>query len=119
MDGSSGQSPSSFNHDRDIDPGGGFRIKRTFLLPLALVAAFSGGLVAATGQVNPSGFPEVTLYKSELRPCCDKWADHLTEAGFRVNVQTVTDLAAGKAPAGVPKDLGFGHDRTRSVFARR
>ena len=56
-----------------------------------------------------AGAEEVLVYKSPACGCCEKWADHMREAGFSVRSENVLDLPAVKRREGVPLDLGSCH----------
>src|SRR3712207_9396327 len=54
-------------------------------------------------------FPYTTLFRSRGCSCCSAWAKLLEQAGFAVTVHEVDDVAAVRAAAGVPNDLGGCH----------
>jgi hypothetical protein len=51
----------------------------------------------------------VEVWKTRRCGCCTSWARHLERAGFSVRVAEVDDIAAVRAAAGVPVDLGGCH----------
>ncbi len=73
----------------------------------ALIVVWFANAAAAFAQ--PAIPPEVQIYKTPTCGCCSKWADHMEDAGFRVRVQDVTDLAPYKGKGGVPSSLEACH----------
>lgn len=72
------------------------------------------GLLAATVAtrhlpVHADSRPEVIVNKDPNCGCCQKWADHLTHAGFPVKTIATDRLAAIKQRLGVPEDLASCH----------
>lgn len=70
---------------------------------LAGIFAVAVGLaVAAQSQNAP---PTMEVYKSPTCGCCEKWIEHIEDAGFRVKVTDVSSLAleALKEEQGVPR----------------
>lgn len=53
--------------------------------------------------------PKVVVNKDPSCGCCQKWADHLSAAGFPVEVVATPELAALKVKLGVPDDLTSCH----------
>ena len=51
--------------------------------------------------VNLAGAPEVTVYKSATCGCCNKWVDHLRDAGFKVTAHNRGDMNQVKQTHGV------------------
>jgi hypothetical protein len=47
----------------------------------------------------------VKLYKNPSCYCCDLWAKHLEENGFKVEIINTTDMASIKQANGVPEKL--------------
>jgi hypothetical protein len=45
---------------------------------------------------------EIVVYKSVACDCCEKWAQHLRGAGFRVTVHELADVTPIKKKYGVP-----------------
>jgi hypothetical protein len=99
----------------------------TMILLLALFAGFglwgalSGGASAEAAQAEMSatpslhlasasaGAPVVTVYKNPTCACCEGWADHLRESGFRVEMKEGADLMQVKQQLGVTMDLASCH----------
>lgn len=77
-------------------------------------AIVSGSVLAVvlTGVVLLSGNAAdeaVLVYKTPTCGCCQKWVDHLDEAGFDVEVRNLTSLGAIKNELGVPRQLASCH----------
>lgn len=65
---------------------------------------------------NEEGYPDgsdhqiaLTMYHAEGCDCCVKWADYLTDNGFHVVQEKVSDLQAVKHTQGVPGQLSSCH----------
>jgi hypothetical protein len=52
---------------------------------------------------------EVVVYKTPWCGCCVKWADHLSENGFSVATEEVTDLAEVKLRQNVGREISSCH----------
>ena len=52
---------------------------------------------------------EITVYKSTTCKCCDKWVDHLRDAGFTVTSQNSSDMNIIKSSTGVKPKLQSCH----------
>ena len=82
------------------------RGRLVFLGVVALVAV-AGGLVMFQGAgAEPT---TIQVYKTPTCGCCEKWIDHLREAGFSVTSTDLPDLASLKATNGVPSALASCH----------
>ena len=68
-------------------------------------------VAAAMLAVRPAraAAPALEVWKSRGCGCCSAWASRFTAAGFTVQVYEVDDVAAVRAAAGVPPDLGGCH----------
>lgn len=75
-------------------------MRRTFL---ALALGF--GLAGAAGADGAT----MTVHKDPNCGCCGAWVEHMTDAGFRVEVRNTRDLGAVKREQGVPRQLGSCH----------
>ena len=51
----------------------------------------------------------ITVYKSPACTCCDKWANHLRDAGFQVITKNNSDMDGVKSSAGVQPMLQSCH----------
>lgn len=51
----------------------------------------------------------VDVYKSSYCGCCDKWVEHLRQAGFDVQTHDVNDVPAARQRLGMPERLGSCH----------
>jgi hypothetical protein len=56
-----------------------------------------------------SELPTVTVYKSPQCGCCQMWADHMAEEGFKVKVKNVSNLRGTKAKYEIPPHLETCH----------
>lgn len=63
----------------------------------------------AVRAANPADGPSVVVYKNESCGCCKQWVQHLTKAGFLVQVHDVDNLAPIKERAGIPYGMGSCH----------
>lgn len=52
---------------------------------------------------------DVTVYRNASCGCCGKWANHMQEAGFKVDVQNTRDLNQVKSKLGIPLRLQACH----------
>jgi hypothetical protein len=88
-------------HSCSIDYEGASMKRRTFL----------GIAVAATLVTNraTAAVPLIEVYKSPTCGCCGKWAAHLRNDGFSVNVHDIPDSDAFRARVGVPAALASCH----------
>lgn len=51
----------------------------------------------------------VNVYKSPYCGCCEKWVEHLQQAGFVVRTHDVNDVPAARQRLGMPERLGSCH----------
>ena len=56
-----------------------------------------------------SELPTVTVYKTPQCGCCQMWADHMAEEGFKVKVKNVSNLRGTKAKYEIPPHLETCH----------
>lgn len=75
---------------------------------LVTTAGFLTALASWSARAAPS-LPKVVVYKSPTCTCCQKWADHLSAAGFPVETVPSTQMDAVKARLGIPVDLRSCH----------
>lgn len=71
------------------------------------VMLFAAGLFAAAGTAIAGS--DVVVFKSPYCGCCDKWVEHMEEAGFRVETRAEQDMGAIKARFGIPRSLASCH----------
>ena len=69
----------------------------------------SPGSTSAVDAAFDDSLPPVTTYRSPTCACCELWVEHMRAAGFRVEVQNLSDMGAIKAEAGVPVGKGSCH----------
>lgn len=53
--------------------------------------------------------PVMRIYKTPTCGCCAAWVDHVKEAGFRVEVHDMNDVAPVKREHGLPGELASCH----------
>ncbi len=74
---------------------------------------FVGGIalmtMAAIYPVRAENKPKITVYKSPTCGCCQKWADHLTAAGFATELINRGGITTLKNEWGVPEALHSCH----------
>ncbi len=72
---------------------------------------FLGIAVAATLVATrvTAAVPIIEVYKSPTCGCCGKWAEHLRNDGFAVNVHAIPDIDAFRVRTGVPAGLASCH----------
>jgi hypothetical protein len=75
--------------------------RRTFL-GIAVAATLLATNVAAA-------VPVIEVYKSPTCGCCGKWAEHLRNGGFAVNVHAIPDIDAFRVRTGVPAAMASCH----------
>ena len=75
----------------------------TYLRSLLLAAVLGSTPVLA--QTNAP----VEVYKSPSCGCCGKWAEHMRQNGFKVNVHEVDDVPAARKKLGMPDKLASCH----------
>ena len=68
-------------------------------------------LFALGAQVNlsASAADAVDVYKSPYCGCCEKWVEHLQQAGLDVRTHNVNDVPATRQRLGMPERLGSCH----------
>ena len=67
------------------------------------------GVLGLAAPTLAEELPAMTVWKSPWCGCCGKWVDHMTAAGFEVQVEEVEDLGAVKRMAAVPDHLQSCH----------
>lgn len=71
------------------------------------VALFAAGLLGAAGTAIAGS--EVVVFKSQYCGCCDKWVEHMEQAGFEVETRNEENMGAIKSKFGVPRSLASCH----------
>ena len=71
-----------------------------------LLTLFALGAVA---NLPASAAEAVDVYKSPYCGCCEKWVEHLRQAGFAVRTHDVNDVPAARQRLGMPERLGSCH----------
>ena len=67
------------------------------------------GVLGAAAHGFAGELPAMTVWKSPWCGCCGDWIEHMTAAGFEVQVEEVEDLGLVKRMASVPGDLQSCH----------
>ena len=78
-------------------------MKRREFLAVLVVAP------AAISSASAAELPPMTVWKTPWCGCCGAWAQHMTDAGFNVEIREIEDLAQIKAKSGVPNALHSCH----------
>lgn len=74
------------------------------ILGFALIA-FSRDNARSTDISDALEQTEITMFKAPSCLCCDKWGDHVEEAGYSVTAKSRDDMSDIKNELGVPGDL--------------
>lgn len=67
------------------------------------------GTFACGTSVSAADMPKVTIYRNPGCGCCERWAAHMREAGFAIEIVDDPDLAARRSAMGVPEALAACH----------
>lgn len=84
-------------------------------LAIALLAAAMTGHVPVRSADN--ALPAMTVYKSPNCGCCEKWIQHLREAGFPVSAHDHGNLDRVRGQLGVPRALAGCHTAQVAGYA--
>jgi hypothetical protein len=81
---------------------------------LGIAAAMLSACARHSGEAKPAAtaskkLPGVMVYKSEGCTCCELWIGHVRAAGFTVQVQELSNMAATKERVGIPAAMGSCH----------
>lgn len=82
--------------------------------PSLLLAAFLLGAAIGLPAVAADA---VDVYKSPYCGCCQKWVEHLRQAGFSVRTHDVDDVPAARQRVGMPDHLGSCHSARVGGYA--
>ena len=85
-----------------------------FVAAMVAVGCAGGSAPSPAAPTAPDALAGVTVEvaQSEACGCCGEWVAYLEQHGASVEVTHVDDLAAVKAAAGVPGELGSCHTAT-------
>ncbi|SHK47466.1 DUF411 domain-containing protein [Rhodothermus profundi] len=84
--------------------------RKTYVLGFLLGAAVAAiGLAVYSSQRGAIAQPTLTVFKSPTCGCCSDWVTHMQNAGFKVRVEDVQDMATIKARFRVPYQLQSCH----------
>ncbi|MFO7589169.1 MAG: DUF411 domain-containing protein [Gemmatimonadota bacterium] len=67
------------------------------------------GEARGTLGTTAASMPSIEVWKGPRCDCCDKWIEHLQDAGFDVKVHEVANVAAVKVEKGIPPQLSTCH----------
>jgi hypothetical protein len=81
--------------------------RRRMLLTIGGGATLASALRRAASQTPE--LPEIRAYRNPGCGCCEKWADHLRAAGFKVNMSEDHNLAGRRRSLGVPEAMSGCH----------
>ena len=73
--------------------------------PYSLVRA----LLLGSGAVWAQAATTVEVFKNPSCGCCGKWAEHLRNSGFQVQIHEVADVPSARKQLGIPDRLGACH----------
>ena len=59
-------------------------------------------MLAASSSLRAQVSATVDVFKSPYCGCCEKWAEHMKDNGFKVNSHNVEDLGASRKKMGMP-----------------
>lgn len=81
---------------------------------LGITAVMLSACSRSDGDASPAAassrkLPGVMVHKSEGCTCCELWVEHVRAAGFTLQVQEVSNMAATKERMGVPPAMGSCH----------
>lgn len=74
-----------------------------------LIALLLTGLIIRLDPLADQAGEQIVVYKSPDCGCCDKWIQHLRDAGFQVTFVKKDEINAVKTLLGVPADMQSCH----------
>ena len=74
-----------------------------------LLSVLSISLVAVAETPEISNSPTIEVYKTPTCGCCEKWIDHLKDAGFEVESTDLRNLSAVKQAHGISREMSACH----------
>ena len=83
---------------------------------LSLSALALAGLLNAAPSLAQT-YPPIKVYKSPTCDCCDRWIEHLQNAGFKVSPHNVDDLGAARRKLGMPDRHASCHTAKVGAYA--
>jgi hypothetical protein len=86
-------------------------IPRTLLWSTVIIGTITGlGILLFWSEPGTkTSLAEITVYKSPTCNCCEKWIDHLRDAGFKVTGKNSRDMNNIKSDLGVGRNLQSCH----------
>jgi len=85
-------------------------IVRLYRPLLVVVLAIFGVVACSENQAQA----DILMYKNPQCGCCDKWATHLRDAGFSVEIKEAQDMSGIKAKYGIEPSLQSCHTAIHS-----
>ena len=76
---------------------------KSFIPMLVAITVVVGAVLGLSG--HPSVAQEAMIYKNPQCGCCEGYADHLRQNGFKVTVKTTHELSAMSRREGIPDDF--------------
>ena len=74
-----------------------------------LLRVLAAGAAAAGLPARAQRLPPIEVFKTPTCGCCSSWVDHLSAAGFTVEVNDVADTAPVRKRLGLPDRFGGCH----------
>ena len=78
------------------------KYRNRFVTLCAAAFVLTAGAVTHADEV-------ITMYKQTYCGCCEKWAEHVRQAGFEVTVVNTDDLAPFNERFGIPQNVASCH----------
>ncbi len=94
---------------RGAPSGSGKKVNVWNVLTIVGALVFLTGLVILMVPSRQLKGEEITVYKSPTCGCCNKWVDHLHDAGFDVATKNRSNMASVKSKYGVKPNLQSCH----------
>ena len=79
---------------------------KSWLFGVCLTSVLVAGTLLNSSKTNAA---DIVVYKNPSCGCCDKWVEHMQEAGYDVTVKNRSNLNAEKMLYGVPEKLQSCH----------
>ena len=77
------------------------KVKLRSTVGIVSILAILGAILFLAKPPNTANAIAITVYKSPDCNCCNRWVDHLRDAGFMVIANNSVDMASIKLSAGV------------------
>ena len=66
-------------------------------------------LSTSTAPLHAQTAPVIEIFKSPYCGCCGKWAEHISQAGFKIKIHEVSDVPGTRKKLGMPEAYGSCH----------